>query len=229
MATYVYDNISSFDFTYGGQSGSVVSNAGIRLNSMWFKSFNMAPPTTLPVKLSNFAALFDKKNVNLSWTAAEENFSNYRLQRSTDGKNYSDIAVIFPGSGNASNAYSYKDANVASASGMLYYRLVLVDKTEEVTYSDVRVVRLSKEEASISLTTFPNPATDNVRVTLPSAWQGKNVALELYTANGIKVKAIQLSSASQTETIALNGIAKGLYVVKATAEGETAQQRVVKN
>lgn len=231
MATYQYTDVNTINFRYGARSGTSPSNgAGVRLNSLWFRQFNLAPPTILPVKLSNFAAFMNKKDVNLSWIGYEENFSHYVLQRSTDGKEFSDIAVIF--AVNASNAteYKYKDANVASVTGSVFYRLQLVDKVKEATqYSEVRVIRLGKEVGPLQLVTYPNPAVNQVRVTLPAEWQGKPVMLELYTANGTRVQSVQLGSASQTETMDVTKASKGFYLVKATCEGQTAQQRIVKN
>lgn len=231
MATYQFSDVNTINFRYGARSGSVGSNgAGVRLNSLWFRQFNLAPPTILPVKLSNFAAFLKNKDVNISWIGYEENFSHYVLQRSTDGKEFSDIAVIFAVNATTSTAYQYKDANVVSATGSVFYRLQLVDKIKEaVKYSDVKVIRLGKEVGPLQLVTYPNPVVNQVRVTLPSEWQGKPVMLELYTANGTRVQSMQLGSASQTETLDVTKTSKGFYLVKATCEGQTAQQRIVKN
>jgi hypothetical protein len=231
MSTYHYENVDKINFRYGAKSGALSSNgSGIRLNSTWFREFSLEPAVTLPVKMTSFFATSEKGNVNLAWTANEENFSNYVIQRSTDGKNYSDIAIVFAGNTDQMASYKFKDANVSSSTGMLFYRLQLVDHTKEgAKYSDVRVIRLGKDQESIQLTTYPNPVRDQVRITLPSAWQGKPVMLELFTANGIKVQGMQLSSASQTESMQLGKISNGFYLVKATCENQVAQQRIVKN
>jgi hypothetical protein len=230
MATYQYTDVNTIDFRYGARSGAQSSNgAGIRLNSLWFRDFNLNPPTILPVKLSNFSAFLNKTDVNLAWTGYEENFSHYVLQRSTDGKTYSDVAVVFANEGASTTNYKYKDANVNSSTGTLFYRLQMVDKTKESKYSEVRVIKLGKEKEAIQLTTYPNPVTDQVRVTLPSSWQGKRVMLELYSSNGVRIQSIQLSSASQTETMQMSKLTKGFYLVKASCDDQVAQQQVVKN
>jgi hypothetical protein len=79
------------------------------------------------------------------------------------------------------------------------------------------------------LLTYPNPVVNDVRITLPNAWQGKPVMLQLYNSTGVIAKTIQLGSASQTELMQLNGLSKGMYVVKAICGEESAQQRIVKN
>lgn len=232
MATYQYTDVNFIAFRYGAKSGSQASNgAGIRLNSVWFRQFNLAPPTILPVTLTEFNATLKNKDVSLNWTAHEDNTcSYYAVQRSTDGKNYSDIAMVFVNTASNTNTYTVKDANVSSSTGIVYYRLHMFDNAKEGgLYSPTRIVKLGKEAGAIELTTYPNPVTDQVRVTLPSAWQGKPVMLQLYSANGVLMQSTQISNASQTETMQMGKAVKGFYVVKATCNGEVAQQRIVKN
>jgi hypothetical protein len=230
MATYQYVDRDRIKFRYGARSGSVASNgAGVRLNSLWFRQFSMMPPQILPVKISSFTATLDKKNVNLSWQANEENFSHYVLQRSEDGTNFTDVALIFSNGGTGmGNTYKYKDQNVQSASGILQYRLLMVDLTKESAYSVVKVIRLGKESSTIDLTVYPNPVQRQLRVTLPASWQQKQVVLEVFNSQGLRLQGIQVGSASQTETLDLSTLPKGVYVVSATCNGEKAQQRVIK-
>jgi hypothetical protein len=230
MSTYIYEKKEIIRFKIGATSGTVASNAGERLNSLWFKQFSLAPPATLPVKMTGFQAMLENKNVKLNWTtAAEENFSHYVVERSTDGKTYSEIATVFA-NGNTSQAsvYGFKDNNVSSATGILYYRLRLVEMSKEASYSEVKVIRLAKDKGALELIVFPNPAKDVVKVTMPNTWQNKKVIVEIYNANGIRIRYTELSNTSQTETVRLGDLSKGFYVVKATSEGRTLEQRIIK-
>ncbi len=232
MATYQYVDKDKITFRYGGKSGAKSSNgSGIRLNSLWFRQFSLsATHATLPVKLTNFTASLDNKNVILNWTGHEENFSHYVLQRSTDGKSFSDVAVIFANGNDGTASYKYRDANVSTPTNMLFYRLKLVDRIEEVfSHSDVKVIRMNKEEESMKLVTYPNPVADQLKLTLPAAWQGKPVMIELYSANGVRIQAIQLGNAGQTEILQMDRYSRGVYLVKVVCNEEIAQQRIVKN
>lgn len=229
MATYQYTNKDRIKFRYGAKSGANSSNgSGIRLNSLWFRQFSLAPATTLPVKLSDFTARFDKKNVDLNWSGTETDFSHYVLQRSNDGKEFSDIAVIFPSEGTGLHAYNYRDANVTSPTNMVFYRLKMVDLTDETRYSEVRVIRLAGDQNALQLVTYPNPVTNQLRITIPSSWQGKPVMLELFTSSGVKIQNIMIGSASQTEEMQVDKLSKGVYLVKASCDDQVAQQRVIK-
>ena len=232
MATYVYNNKDVINFRIGAQSGKYNNyGAGIRLNSLWFRAFSLAPPMTLPVSLTDFSALYDRADVALSWTtASEENFSHFVVEGSTDGKNYKDLAVVFSAGSEGILNYSYKDKNVSSSTGVVYYRLRSVDKTGDAEYSNVRVIKLTKEDLKgLALTAYPNPAISQVRLTLPANWQGKKVIIELFNSNGVRVHSIPFSNASQTETLSVGNLQKGFYVVKAVCGSETAQQQLIKN
>jgi len=229
MATYQYTNVDRVNFRYGAKSGAYSSNgSGIRLNSLWSKSFSLTPWTVLPVSFSSFNVTYDKGDANLTWSApVSEKLSGFVVQRSTDGNNFTDVATVFAGT---RTSYTYSDKGVASASGVIYYRVVSVDYTKEANYSTIRMIRLAKNDAAtLSLLTYPNPVVNDVRITLPNAWQGKPVMLQLYTSTGVIAKTIQLGSASQTETMQLDGLSRGMYVVKAVCGEEAAQQRIVKN
>jgi Secretion system C-terminal sorting domain len=231
MATYQFTDVDFIAFRYGGKSGSTASNgAGIRLNSIWFRDFSLAPPSILPVKLTTFNAFLNRKDVKLSWTANEENVSHYVIQRSTDGKNYYDFAVIFASSASGTSSYTYNDANVSSSSNRVFYRLQMVDHAEEGgNYSETRVIRLDKESESLQLTTYPNPVADQLKITLPNSWRGKSILLQLFNGNGSMVQNLQIGKASQTETMQLNKLSTGFYLVKAICNGEIAQQHIIKN
>lgn len=232
MATYIYNNKDVINFRIGARSGQYDNyGAGIRLNSLWFRAFSLGAPITLPVQLTGFTATYEKADVRLNWTTTkEENFSHFVVEGSTDGKRYKDLAVVFSASADGFTDYSYKDKSVSSATGVLYYRLRSIDKTGDIGYSDVRVIKLhNKETKSLLLSTYPNPATDQLRITMPSGWQGKKVTVELFNSNGARVHTIPFSNANQTESIQVKNLLKGFYVMKATCNTEVAQQQLIKN
>jgi len=231
MATYEYKDKSSIAFYIGAKSGAIVSNAGERLNSLWFKQFSLAPPQILPIKLNDFTASYDKKNVLLKWsTSMEANFSHYVVERSTDGKHYLEIALVFAnGNTNQASNYQFKDLNVTSANNIVYYRIRFVETSKEAYYSKVHIIHLSKGNEILELNTYPNPVVDGLKVTFPNSWQNKQVVLEIFNANGVKLRKEEFKNAGQTEMIQFSQFSKGFYIIKATCEEGTIQQRVIKN
>jgi hypothetical protein len=234
MATYHYEDIDKLKFRYGARSGAFSSNgSGIRLNSTWFRQFSLAPVGTLPVTFHKFTTTLEKKNVTLNWSIdTDDNFSHYVVERSNDGKNFKDIGIVFTSGlvtpGEISH-YKYKDMNVASSNGIVYYRLRWEEQNKETYYSPVRIVRLGSELQTNEMITYPNPVRDQLKITVPTNWQDKTVKLELYASNGTMVYAVKLNSASQTEVVSLGNLPRGFYLIRAKCENQSSEQRIIKD
>lgn len=145
MAAYTYENKDAITFTIGAVCNGAVSNsgmAGMRLNSLWFKNFSLAPQATLPVSLETFSAAYARKVIRLNWkTSGRQDLSHFVVERSVNGRTYSDIAVIPAKRNNGANRYGYKDKPVIMDAGMVYYRLRMVDKHRPASYSSVSAVQ----------------------------------------------------------------------------------------
>ncbi|HEY0679028.1 MAG TPA: T9SS type A sorting domain-containing protein, partial [Chitinophagaceae bacterium] len=228
MGTTKYERTSKLKLRVGAESlGLGSSNDGIRYNSFWFRSFNASAALMLPVKLSVFNASLVKKNVVLNWTTEQEiNTSHFSVQRSTDGKEFTDAAILFTdGNSNASISYSYKDPVATGAKGVLYYRLKMVDLDGRFIFSNVRIINLGDSKGQVELQAFPNPVVNEVRITIPESWQNKHVVYEVYTGGGQLVKRSVNKNASQTEVINMQNLKPGTYLIKALNDSETATQR----
>lgn len=234
MATYQFTDVSVIKFRYGAKSGSKSSSAGVRLNSLWFRQFNLSPEltiNTLPIKLIDFSATLNKSKVDLKWTTvSEKNVSHFEVERSVDGANYSQAGLVFAyGNTNENKTYAFPDNITNVRSNIIYYRLRSVDNDGKSEYSQVRIVLIGKQNGTTSLIIYPNPVNNELRATVPFAWQGKEVLFEVFNQNGIKIKSMKTSNASQTESITVSGLAKGFYLIKAICGSETAQQKIIKN
>ena len=193
-------------------------------------TLNFFANSPLPVKLLNFDAKYNKPNVTLNWsTAMEKNFSHFEIEYGTDGSNFNELALIFgAGESDSKKDYSYVDKTVSGRSGLVYYRLKSVDNDGKATYSSVRIIRLGEEKQGISLTTYPNPVSSELRVTIPTNWQNKKVTYEVFNSNGEVSKRSESAGSSQTENLNVSSLAPGLYVVRVTCDGQSAQQKIIK-
>ncbi len=228
MVTNKYVNTNNFKMRIGGTNGSHASNKSERMSSLWFKSFTYNNPVVaaLPVNLLSFFAKKDNKGVILDWaTSMEKDFSHFVVERSTDGRSFDEIATIFTDGNNSTSAksYSYTDKS-ETAAPVIYYRLKMVDVDARYKYSEVRVIRNSKNIDQAAVTIFPNPAVSELKVTVPAAWQNKAVTYSIYSSNGAIVKQKITGQAAQTEFISLAGMKPGIYILKAG----TAEEAIVK-
>ena len=232
MTTLTYSSASVMKVRIGATTtGS--SSQTTRMFSSWFKTFAFSSPITLPVKLAAFSAMLNTNNrVDLKWTTSyEKNVSHFVIEKSLDGRNYSDAGMVFAfGNTTSDMNYMYADNLGNSTATVVYYRLRSVDIDGKSEYSDVRVIRISKAaENNITILTYPNPVANELRITIPANWQNKQVSYELFNANGQSARKSTSSNASQTETLNVTNLAPGFYVVRVTCEGSTVQQKVVKN
>jgi Secretion system C-terminal sorting domain len=188
---------------------------------------------SLPVSLVSFSAMLNNNSnkVDLKWvTASEMNASHFVVERSTDGKNFNDAGTVFAsGNTNEKMDYSFSDNVSASQTGVIYYRLCSVDIDGKFEYSATRIIRIGKQaENAITILTYPNPVTSELRVTIPNNWQGKKVIYEIVNANGQVSGKSQVGNSSQTETLSVSTLSPGIYMVKASCGDQSAQQKIIK-
>ena len=230
MFTVTNTNVTNFSVAYG--VSKTTNSSSTRQYSLYLKGFNYPAPSTLPVKLTAFTASLVKEKVSLKWeTASEINVSHFELERSTDGVNFSQTALVFANGSIATQAnYAYAD-NVSSFQvPVVYYRLRSVDIDGKSELSETRIIRLGKTDAnSISILTYPNPVMNELRITVPNNWQNKPAVFEMFNANGQVSSRKSASGCSQTETINTSNLAPGFYIVRVSCEGQNAQQKIVKH
>jgi hypothetical protein len=230
MATVRYDNINTFRFRAGATTTDDADNTE-RMYSTWFKSFNYNNPVTLPIKLTSFTAMLNQNKADLKWaTASETNLSHFVIEKSYDGKNFNDAGLAFAYGNTTEKAnYNFSDNLSNIPEGIIYYRLRSVDNDGKIQLSEVRIIRITKQNELLKMVAYPNPAGNELRVTVPVSWQGKAVVFEVFNQNGQKVKTLNAGGSSQTETLIVNDLAKSIYLLKASCGSETAQQKFVKN
>ena len=231
MATAIYTQKSKFCVRFGAQQlGLGICNSGMRYNSLSFESFHFTAPSTLPVKLTSFNAALINKKVSLTWTTAQEkNASHFVIERSTSGVEFTDAGIIFTeGNSEIARSYSFKDPFSTSGNSILYYRLKMVDLDGQFQRSTIRIVKLGQSDGKLELQVFPNPVVNELRITIPESWQGKQVVYEVYTHDGQLLKRFTNKNATQTEMINMQFCAPGTYVIKALNDKEIASQYIIK-
>jgi hypothetical protein len=231
MATAKFENKSKINVRIGARStGLGTTNAAMRYNSLWFRSFNYQAPRTLPVNLTSFDVSLVNKKIAATWsTSVEKDASHFVVQRSTNGVEFTDAGIIFTeGNSTASRSYSFRDPVSTSGKGVLYYRLKIVDLDGKFEYSTIRLVKLGESDGRLELQAYPNPVVNELRITIPESWQNKQVVYELYTGDGQLLKRFLNKSATQTEVISMQYYQPGSYVIKALNDNEMASQRIIK-
>ena len=232
MTSVKYENRNDLRIRTGGHSTGR-TGAADRMYSFWFKSFGYSSPVQvgLPVTLKTFNARLENKKPVLNWVSAvEKKLSHYTVQRSTDGKEYNDITLVFANENkDTESSYTITDNAIsASAKGTVYYRLKMVDIDGQFKYSETRLLRLGEFDRNVSIMMYPNPAQNELRVTVPSKWQNTRVDYQIYTLNGQVIKQFMRTNANQTEALNISQLPEGAYMLKATTGNESATQMFIR-
>lgn len=231
MVTTRYASTQTFTIRVGGVATGA-SGASERMYSLYFQDFTYTAPhnVTLPVDLKSFDAKLASGKALLNWTSTETKFSHYIIERSTDGKNYSDRTMLFAtGNQNSDASYSFSESVGGVSDGLLYYRLKMVDIDGSSKYSQIRILKLNAQKSGVAISTYPNPVQSELRITIPDSWQSQRVVYDMYSANGTRIKRQVNERASQTETMQLADVYPGTYVIRLSSGSESAVQQIIKS
>jgi len=164
----------------------------------------------LPLSVTDFAARKAGSSVAISWTAErEQGLNNYILEYSTNGSDFSPMAIFFP-QGQARNIYTFDHAN---PNVINFYRLKMVDMNGGVKYSDIRMVKFTEGSQQL-LTVYPNPSKDVARLQLDNFERGRYQIKVINTTGQVEyARQVNIENAHQEETIKVSAMRNGLYRV----------------
>jgi hypothetical protein len=119
-------------------------------------------------QVTSFTCTQNNDKVDLKWTtSSEKNVSHFVIEKSIDGKNYSQAGIVFA-YGNTSETMNYPffDKNInGSQTGMIYYRLSAVANDGKNEISEVAAIRIGKKnEQAISMLSSTSPAGNEIRI-----------------------------------------------------------------
>ena len=132
-----------------------------------------------------------KGSVDLSWSdAASSTATEYRVQRSSDSKSWTDLGTVIAG-GYSTGDYTFSDPGAPA--GTLYYRISRIDKDGQSLYSGVSAITVAATRASVRL--YPNPTTGhNFFIAAPTTGQ---LVVDVYTMTGQLLTQTQLKGQTQ--------------------------------
>jgi hypothetical protein len=197
-------------------------------SEFWLNNGGPDRQTPLPVELVSFTAKKkDKKDVIAEWkTVAEQNISHFEIEVAKGNTDYQNnrfvkvAEVLSQGNTNSQRNYSFTDTGPGK-SGVLYYRLKIVEKDNSFAYSPVRPVVFDDE---IQWQVYPNPS-DGVYNFVFQLNQSEKMDIRIYDVNGKLVKQTSLAGNGFIQKAELDlkatRFASGVYLLLA----ETAEKK----
>lgn len=177
----------------------------------------------LPVNLVSFNVTQSATSAVCSWKVTEEQeVREYQLERSTDGRQFTNIATV---SSQKAATAEYRHVDTSPKQGWNYYRLKTIEDNGEEYYSSIVSIYFENGRG-FELSLYPNPVTDgtikikatqgaaNIRLLNIVDELGRVINLDLNN-NQAFVSEIQLDLAEK--------LASGIYFAIVEVEGGQGQ------
>ena len=178
---------------------------------------------TLPVDLTTFTAAATEKTIVLDWaTAREENNQGFTVERRV-GRSGNFLPLGFVAASGTPQGANYTLTDRTAVAGQTYfYRLQQRDLNGTQTASDIVAATLAGHVGRV--TAFPNPAGDELRVSVATAAAG---ILHLTATDGRLLRTRTFAGGGASLHLDLTDIPPGVYLLTARTETETIVRKVV--
>jgi hypothetical protein len=182
----------------------------------------------LPVTLHSWKGVYNNNKTYLNWqTDAGFNFSHFVVEHSTDGARFSALAQVAAVVSNALMLqYSYVDA--LPASGINYYRLKMVDKDGQFTYSAIITIRTDVKALQVSVS--PNPFNNHVVIAVQSNTD-EAVQFRVFNSDGKLVwrKTSFVTAGNNAQYFSdLQSLPRGMYILKVNKKETVSEFKLIK-
>ena len=173
----------------------------------------------LPLHLSDFTGKLSNHKILLNWsTTNETNIKYFAIKRSTDGRNFTEIASVkSKNNPSGNNSYSFEDTYVIT--GKIYYRLEILDGNGKITNSNIVILRNIN---STLWTVSPNPVKSSQFISLGinNVENKKAVRVEITDVTGRVKMRRQLQLVKDYQTFNIPVHEKGTYFIRLTGFDE---------
>jgi hypothetical protein len=197
----------------------ILSAAVPGANTVFVDNIYFSAQSSLPVNFKSFDIVKDSKSALLKWTVANEvNLQEYAVQKSTNGRDYSTIAVI---EAKGNSVYSATDENLAN--GINYYRIKAIDKDGSYQYSVTKSITHSKN-GKVPYSVYPNPAVNEIKI---ANLVGNTQISIMDVAGRVVLRRNNITNAITSIDIA--HLTNGIYAIVISNEVETQTIKLVVN
>jgi hypothetical protein len=182
---------------------------------VYFDDISLTKITIVPLTLLSFSGSQPDGTIQLNWqTTHELNVAQFELERSEDGTNFSNIAVLQAGQ----LSYQFIDANNAYTASRYFYRLKIKDRDGKIAYSKIVTVSTVKK---VVISLSPNPAADILTVSGLTA--AGNIFIINYSGSTV------LSAATNSSSLKLNiaALPAGMYLVRFSNQNSSTTKKLL--
>jgi hypothetical protein len=185
---------------------------------------------SLPVALAAFTARSQGEEVVLEWrTASETNNAGFSVQHQRPGARLWESAEFVesraPG-GTTTELQRYRYLLRDASPGTHRFRLRQVDLDGTARLSDPVQATVDLQEALRLDAPTPNPARETAQLSY-AVGERTQATLDLYNVLGERVSTVYAGTQLYTARIDVSALSSGVYMLRLTAGGQSATQRLV--
>jgi autotransporter-associated beta strand protein len=182
----------------------------------------------LPLSLLRFNARNEKGNGLLTWTIENgENHASYKVEKSLDGKNFSEIGTIAANDKRGEKSYQFVDKDLRRDS---YYRIRLIENSGKAETSNVAIVRLGSFTLP-EIQLYPNPSNAGSRIMIDGNMNSEGlIDVAIFGTDGkenAKFSGEFETVNSRFETT-VKSLPAGLYQIKVISSDQVKTMKLVK-
>lgn len=185
------------------------------------EAVNLGFCAVLAENLLNFSGRQAAANIQLSWETTGESTTGYfMVQRSTDGIIYTAVQEVNVAGEESAHTYTMTDMQVPS--GVVYYRLQIVDIGGSVSYSQVISFNTGHQP---TVNVYPRLITGNGLVTCTYPAPDGGAWFSIVGVDGRIWQTVPLAAGTMQTTIDVSGLPRGNYfIVFTTPDNEVPMQ-----
>lgn len=182
----------------------------------------------LPVSLLSFTAECNSNTVDIKWTtASEKNNDFFTVQKSVDGKEFTDVVQI-PGNGSSNSQHSYSWVDENPQNNVVYYRLRQVDYDgTEKLYQIIAVKCSNVEHSSIKVNAYPVPFKEDLTIELEGTYASEMVIDIVSNGGSIVYQSVLNESSSKLFINESKKWQSGLYVIMIIGKDGILSKKVI--
>lgn len=173
----------------------------------------------LPVRLTSFNARKQGKDNVAEWSTEDElNLESFIIERSNNAVTFTSVGKVRAGL----SRYTFIDKSPDRI--INYYRLKMLDKDGEFSYSSVKRVNNS---GIVSINIYPNPTSKRLYIQIDSEKRAQvGIQVNDVTGKTVFVQKLTITQGQSTQVINIPGLRSGSYFLKITTTDQ--QQTILK-
>lgn len=188
---------------------------------------------TFPVEWLGVDADWDQSDAVIQWmTASESNSDYFALERSGDGKVFTEISrVQAAGTSDEIIAYEMVDPGIANQiDNRVSYRLRQVDIDGKFEFSPTVELAVQAGNGDFSVKMFPNPATDLLNLEIEGSSQ-EMISWQIFTLSGqiISGGTMNMSNNTARSQVDISQLPAGRYILSTRGHRDSRTSQFIKH